>query len=322
MTCGEARELFSALVDEALTPDARAALDRHLAGCAECHAELERFRSVVSLVHAIEPERAPAGFVDRVLARTGPPPWYRRLARGLVFPLPVKLPLGAAAVVLLGVLVSMLYRQSPELQQAARRGPAPAPPAVEAPAVGQAPAPPAGLQTPAPPPPQEGVARSQNALLSKQSAPESQEPGRTGEPSAPTPRSKTQAQRQAPEPAAPVQDKREQDRRDEAAPEREATTGVMGGKEKAAAVELDLAGRLTVADLAVAENALSSLVSRSGGRETGRRPIQDGLEVEVSIPRARADEFARELPRIGRWQAARAIESPGDPIRVLIQLVR
>ena len=66
MTCGEARDLFSALVDEALSPDERARLDRHLAGCADCRDELQRFRSVVSLVRAVQPERAPVGFVATV----------------------------------------------------------------------------------------------------------------------------------------------------------------------------------------------------------------------------------------------------------------
>jgi hypothetical protein len=292
MTCAEARDLFSALIDEALTPDEGAALDRHLAGCAECREELQRFRSTVSLVRAIEPERAPVGFVDRVLARTGPVPWYRRLVRWLVFPLPVKLPLGAAAAVLVGVLVSLLYRQSSELQQAARQGPTPAPPAVEAPAAGQTPASPVVPRTPAP---GEDAARSPDARLAKQTPPE---------------------------PAAPMKDKREQAARDETASEGEAATGIASGKVAVAPREPDLAGRLTVADLGVAERAFGSLVSRSGGQETSRRQIPDGLEVEVSIPRVRADEFTRGLPEIGRWQAARAVESPGDPVRLRIQLVR
>ncbi len=329
MTCGEARELFSALVDEALGPDERAVFDRHLAGCTECREELQRFTRLVSLVRAVEPERAPVGFVDRVLDQTGRAPWYRRLARWLVFPLPVKLPLGAAAAVLVGVLVSLLYRQSPELEQAARRDPVPSPPAVEAPAVSPAPAPPASEapaaskptappakgQAPATPPPQKDAAPAQDALLSKQGVPESGEPGRAGELSAPAPRSKADAQRQAPEPAAPAQDKH----REATPPEREARANIAAGKKDAAP---DLAGRLTVAELAAGDSALGLLLARSGGRETGRRQIPDGLEVEVSVPRGRADEFARELSRIGHWQAVQRLESPGDPVRVLIQLVR
>ncbi|MGH7313550.1 MAG: hypothetical protein ACREJV_10280, partial [Candidatus Rokuibacteriota bacterium] len=151
-------------------------------------------------------------------------------------------------------------------------------------------------------------------------APESAEPGRVGE--QPAPRGKSDARRQAPEPAAPTQDKRELADRGEATPEREATAGITAGKKDAAAGEPDVAGRLTVSDLAAADSALGSLVSGSGGRETGRRPIPNGLEVDVSIPRASADGFTRELARIGRWQPARAAESAGDAVRMRIQLVR
>lgn len=120
MTCHDARELFSALVDEALSARERGDLDAHLAGCAECRRELERFQSTVSLLHRVEPARAPAGFVDRVVAAARPAPWYRRLLRAVFLPWPVKLPLEAAALVLVGVTVALLYRGTPELEQAAR----------------------------------------------------------------------------------------------------------------------------------------------------------------------------------------------------------
>lgn len=120
MTCHDARELFSALVDDALSAAERGDLDAHLAGCAECRRELERFQSTVSLLHRVEPARAPAGFVDRVLAAARPVPWHRRLVRTVFLPWPVKLPLEAAALVLVGVTVALLFRGTPELQQAAR----------------------------------------------------------------------------------------------------------------------------------------------------------------------------------------------------------
>ena len=120
MTCHDAREQFSALVDEALGADARTALDAHLAGCAECRRELEAFRHTVALVRGIEPARAPAGFVDRVLAATRPEPWPRRLARRLFLPWPVKLPLEAAALIIVGVLAVWLFQRMPEQQQMVR----------------------------------------------------------------------------------------------------------------------------------------------------------------------------------------------------------
>lgn len=121
MTCEEIRELFSARVDGALSPDERARLAVHLSACAECTREWEHFAGTVGMVRAVAPARAPAGFVDRVLAAR-PRPWYRRLARSLFTPWPVKLPLEAAGVVLVAGLAIMVFQRSPELPAS---GPAP-----------------------------------------------------------------------------------------------------------------------------------------------------------------------------------------------------
>ena len=131
MTCTETRDLFSALADDALTPAERAALDAHLAGCAECRRELAAFGRTVALVRAIDPAHAPAGFVDRVLAAARPEPWPTWLARRLSAPWPT-LPLGAAALLLIAGLAVLLFRASPQ-QQTARYEPAPPGPSAPAP---------------------------------------------------------------------------------------------------------------------------------------------------------------------------------------------
>ena len=120
MTCLDVREQFSALVDDALAPGERAALDAHLATCADCRRELQRFRDTVALVRAVAPVRAPAGFVERVLEAARPDPWYRRLVRGLFLPWPVKLPMEAAAIVLVAVGVAVVYRGTREIEPSAR----------------------------------------------------------------------------------------------------------------------------------------------------------------------------------------------------------
>jgi anti-sigma factor RsiW len=93
MNCADAREWFSAYLDEALDAGERNEIEGHLAGCGECRRELERFRQTLALLHRVERPRAPVGFVDRVLAAAAPVPWYGRALRGLFFPLRVKLPL-------------------------------------------------------------------------------------------------------------------------------------------------------------------------------------------------------------------------------------
>jgi Putative zinc-finger len=129
VSCAEIRELFSARVDDALSVEERAQLDAHLATCADCVQEWQRFERAVSLLRATEPARAPAGFVDRVLAAR-PRPWYRRLARFVLVPWTVKLPLEAAAILLVAGLAVVIFQRSPELQRDAYAPP----PAVREPA--------------------------------------------------------------------------------------------------------------------------------------------------------------------------------------------
>ena len=124
MNCADAREWFSAYLDEALDAGERNGIEGHLAGCGECRRELERFRQTLALLHRVERPRAPVGFVDRVLAAAAPVPWYGRALRGLFFPLRVKLPLEAAVLVLLSIGAVYLYERTPEMEHAARE-PAP-----------------------------------------------------------------------------------------------------------------------------------------------------------------------------------------------------
>jgi anti-sigma factor RsiW len=69
MTCPEARELLSALLDEALSPSERQAVEAHLTACADCQRELAELRETVALLNRLPPAHAPAGFVDRVVER-------------------------------------------------------------------------------------------------------------------------------------------------------------------------------------------------------------------------------------------------------------
>ena len=147
MTCPDAREQLSALLDDALTAAERAALETHLATCADCRREMERLRSTVTLLGRLGPAHAPPGFVDRVMIEAYRPAWPRRLLDTLFRPLRVKLPLEAAAVLLVGISALYVYERTPEVRQLARPGapapPAPAPPPMAGPN-GEAPARPGG----------------------------------------------------------------------------------------------------------------------------------------------------------------------------------
>lgn len=125
MTCHDARELFSALLDETLTRNERADVYGHLATCADCRRELEAVERTVALIRGATPVRAPAGFVDRVVAAARPKPWYARAARAALLPWPVKVPLSAAAILLVGGLAALIFRGVQEPRRSAEYPPTP-----------------------------------------------------------------------------------------------------------------------------------------------------------------------------------------------------
>lgn len=135
MTCQDSRPQLSALLDDALSVPEHQALEAHLAECAECRRELTQLRGTVTLLGRLPPVHAPAGFVDRVMGEAYRPPWPRRLLDALFRPLRVKLPLEAAAVLLVGVSALYVYQHAPEVQHLARQEtPVPPPASPVAPA--------------------------------------------------------------------------------------------------------------------------------------------------------------------------------------------
>jgi len=118
MNCPEAREAFSDLYDGALSGPPLADLSRHLDGCPACRAEWAAFRRAMHALQDLGSEEPSHGFAARVAERIEAPRWWQRLAAMLVLPLRVKLPIHAAALVLLGLTGLWVSQRSPELQRA------------------------------------------------------------------------------------------------------------------------------------------------------------------------------------------------------------
>ncbi|MBO3752825.1 hypothetical protein J5X84_42825 [Streptosporangiaceae bacterium NEAU-GS5] len=71
--CDATRELMAELAAGVGPAEDRAAALRHIAGCADCHRELESISFVADELLSLAPEQEPpSGFEDRVLARLGP----------------------------------------------------------------------------------------------------------------------------------------------------------------------------------------------------------------------------------------------------------
>jgi TolA-binding protein len=144
MTCEEAREAFTDLYDGTLSGAPLVALSRHLDGCPTCRQEWVAFRLTAGALGELRDEEPSPGFAARVAERIEAPRGWRRLVSSLVFPLRLKLPIHAAALVMLGMAGLWVSQRSPEIQRAANPGA----PVVEHPATVTPPAPVAGVPTP------------------------------------------------------------------------------------------------------------------------------------------------------------------------------
>jgi hypothetical protein len=354
VTCHDARDQFSALVDDALTPGGRAAVDAHLVTCADCRRELQRFRDTVALVRAVGPARAPAGFVDRVLEAARPVPWYRQLARGLFLPWPVKLPMEAAAIVLVAIGVALVYRGAPELGQSAlydqgmREMPRQAPEALAPPpqreadvrheaqdaremaqAKDQMPsaASPAIASSSAAPPPAPAPPAEVARQLARPPAGKPQQPAERRE------KKDAQATAKLEAPPAATEGERAQALPDvqqsySAPPAPKARADASGAKQSAPPVAAltfappAVSGRLAVTDRDAALRAVVELAKRLGAVETRRADIADGQLLELTVPREAYAEFIRELAGLGRWQpSAEPAELPAQ-VRLVLQITR
>jgi putative zinc finger protein len=357
MTCHDAREQLSALIDDALGAEERGAVAAHLATCADCRRELERLRGTVALLRAVEPARAPAGFVDRVLQAARPEPWPRRLVRALLLPWPVKLPVEAAAIVLVAVGVAYVFRATPELQQASRfestqpatapREAAPEPPSRDV--VREAPRTPEVARAKEAAQTLEGrraqdTAQAPGLKALEKPAPEKETPETKAAPMTqvfrevgPRPKdaderraklddaSRDVAKRQANAPPATPAEPQIAGKLEESSPRPEPRADTLQAPRAAAAppavaslVAPDVSGRLAVADRDAALQNLARLLARLGGVEDRRFAGDEGPIVELTIPREAYPELLRELAALGRWQLIR--EAPALPEKVRVTL--
>ncbi|MFQ5847640.1 MAG: zf-HC2 domain-containing protein [Candidatus Methylomirabilales bacterium] len=123
MRCEDIQGRLSAYLEDELEPAARRAVEDHVQKCTGCRTELTLLRQTVSALQSLEeidvPPRLTAAIQAGVSAR-GHSRW-RKVASRVFFPLHIKLPLEAVAVLLISLGAVYLFRSTPELT----RGPQP-----------------------------------------------------------------------------------------------------------------------------------------------------------------------------------------------------
>jgi mycothiol system anti-sigma-R factor len=113
MTCGEAQELITALVDGELPEPERASLEIHLHACADCQTTLAEERTLKQAVRESGAQlRAPAALRARILSDPRIFPAQRRGARrwrDYLWPMPPALRPALAVAILLAVALPAYY---------------------------------------------------------------------------------------------------------------------------------------------------------------------------------------------------------------------
>jgi len=335
VTCHETRERLSGLLEEALDASERAEVGAHLDACPDCRRELDQLRATVSLLSRVERPRAPVGFVDRVMAAAHPVPWHRKLGRRLFLPLGIKLPVQAAAMLVIAVLGVYLLQRTPELRDAVRVERET--PVFRSEPLGTTPA----VPTPPPSPSQKDLKagkadsgklseptprasrKSENTVgderrldLPQSSPPLTQESKQEPRKEADTDRLQKPAA-----PAAPPAESRAKSR--DAA---EGQSGLLAPEPPAMAAKRRSAtssvlGRLNVKSRPAAEQGLADLLARLGGTETGRRQELGATVVEVLVPEARYADFVRGLTTLGAWTPeGQPAALPTDPPQIRLSI--
>jgi hypothetical protein len=345
VTCHDARELFSAEIDGALDAGEAAGLQAHLGGCSECRRELARFRATIAVLHSVEPVRAPAGFVDRVLEAARPPSWTERLRRRLVAPLALRGPIAVTVTVLVAVSALYLYERTPELQRGFEVA---SPPAPAQQAMPPAPLPAAPAPQALPVPKREAPARTM-ARPDRVAPPASPEPARDAPAStdekkaanvdaadafreaqvqsrlaeerqrlgaAQAPAKEGERAERAPS-SAPAASPPPAAARAKAAPDLAKSAAPAAGR---LASPADVEGRLGVADRAVARQALVELAARLGGTAVPAPADARGDVVDLLVPAAAYPELVAGLARLGRWAPVREPAEMSGQIRVSLLL--
>lgn len=120
MNCQEAKEFSSEYLDQRLPPARVLLLEEHVRSCSDCKRQIEDLRNTVSLLGSLDRIQPSADFLDQVQRKIDEQtkPW--RIWAWMFEPIRVKVPLEAAALILLSVGALHLYYRTPELSKEAR----------------------------------------------------------------------------------------------------------------------------------------------------------------------------------------------------------
>jgi len=111
MSHNDIRHMLSEYLDGSITAKEKAAIDEHLKICPECENALNELRKTIEHVKSVEEIDPPAWMAQKIMARVRTEAEEKKsLFEKLFFPLSIKLPIQAVAIVFLTVTAFYIYR--------------------------------------------------------------------------------------------------------------------------------------------------------------------------------------------------------------------
>ncbi len=118
MNCEQVQARLSEYLEKSLEREVLEAVESHLSSCPRCQAEAEFLAESVRRVADLPSVEPPLGFSQRVMTRVREEAERPRLWQRLFLPISVKIPIHAAALLLVGGFAVVLYQANmpPEMQ--------------------------------------------------------------------------------------------------------------------------------------------------------------------------------------------------------------
>lgn len=111
MECSNVQEKLSVYVEGMVSPEEKKLIDKHISSCSRCKEALYDLKKTLDYVHNLEDVKPPAWLTQKVMARiqseTEP---KKGILQKLFYPLHIKLPVEAVAVVLVAVTAIYIFK--------------------------------------------------------------------------------------------------------------------------------------------------------------------------------------------------------------------
>jgi len=305
MECKDIQKRLSAYIEKAVSSKQKAAIDKHLKQCKGCRQELADLKKTIQYVQQLKDVEPPRWLVQKIMARVRAEAEQKPgIIKRLFYPLYIKLPLEAVAVIFIAVGTLYIFKtMQPQMQLAKipteTREMAPAPataPKKEAPAA-------LSKESPAP-------ARAGDQLMYDKKL-EIQEEKSLGKAKAPA--AMPEQERAAPAASAAYRD--ESERRGLLAPQAASPRKAAEGKAK------EVHFLVTVDDLDTASRDIAETLRQLGGRAITTEPLKNKAVIDAEINVNKLQKLTEQLHLIGEVQEkGLAMEAREGTVEIRIDL--